>query len=176
MEILFYIAALVAIISTAMVITRKNAVHALLYLIVSLLSSAFIFYLLGAPFLAALEVIVYAGAIMILFVFVMMMLNLGAQAKQQEALWLQPSVWAGPSVLAFILLIEFLFVFGQAETGIHQTTVVGAREVGTSLYSKYLVAVELAGMLLMAGVVGAYHLGKRKSKVLHRYIEKAGSL
>ena len=75
MNTMLYISGFVAIISTLMVITRKNAVHALLYLIVSLLSVALVFFVLGAPFVAALEVIIYAGAIMVLFVFVIMMLN-----------------------------------------------------------------------------------------------------
>ena len=70
MNLLFYLSALVAVISTFMVVTRKSAVHALLYLIVSLLAVALIFFSLGAPFVAALEVIIYAGAIMVLFVFV----------------------------------------------------------------------------------------------------------
>ena len=61
-----------------------NAVHALLYLIVSLLAVAVVFYVLGAPFVAALEVIIYAGAIMVLFVFVVMMLNLGEHAVSME--------------------------------------------------------------------------------------------
>ena len=74
----------VAIVSTALMITRLNAVHALLYLIVSLLAVAVVFYTLGAPFVAALEVIIYAGAIMVLFVFVVMMLNLGDEAARAE--------------------------------------------------------------------------------------------
>ena len=84
MAALFYIAALVGVVSTGMVITRLNAVHALLYLIVSLLAVALIFFLLGAPFVAALEVIIYAGAIMVLFLFVVMMLNQGPPAVVQE--------------------------------------------------------------------------------------------
>ena len=87
----FYSAALVAVFSTVMVITRLNAVHALLFLIVSLLAVAMVFYLLGAHFAAVLEVIVYAGAIMVLFVFVIMMLNLGKTTVEQEMAWLQPS-------------------------------------------------------------------------------------
>ena len=75
MNVIFYITAIIAIITTLLVVTRTNAVHALLYLIVSLLSISVIFFILGAPFIAALEVIIYAGAIMILFVFVVMMLN-----------------------------------------------------------------------------------------------------
>ena len=77
MNLVFYLSAAVSVVATLMVITRVNAVHALLYMIVSLLSVALIFFTLGAPFVAALEVIIYAGAIMVLFVFVVMMLNLG---------------------------------------------------------------------------------------------------
>ena len=80
MNALFYISALVAVISTIMVVTRANPVHALLYLILSLFSVALIFFALGAPFVAALEVIIYAGAIMVLFVFVIMMINPGRAA------------------------------------------------------------------------------------------------
>ena len=78
MTIVFWIAAIVALVATAMVITRLNAIHAVLYLIVSLLAVAVMFLALGAPFVAALEVIIYAGAIMVLFVFVVMLLNLGS--------------------------------------------------------------------------------------------------
>ena len=85
MDAVFYLAAVIAILATVMVITRLNAVHALLYLIVSLLSVAVVFYTLGAPFIAALEVIIYAGAIMVLFVFVVMMLNLGPANDRNRA-------------------------------------------------------------------------------------------
>src|SRR5690625_4788402 len=98
MNIIFYIAAIVAIIATFRVITGKNAVHSLLYLIVSLLSVSVIFFLLGAPFIAALEVIVYAGAIMILFIFVVMMLNRGEEAAKQEKEWFNAKAWIGPGI------------------------------------------------------------------------------
>ena len=84
--------------------------HALLYLIVSLLAVALIFFTLGAPFVAALEVIIYAGAIMVLFVFVVMMLNLGAAAVEQEKRWRRPRTWVGPAILAAILLAELVYV------------------------------------------------------------------
>src|SRR5208283_5927867 len=80
MELIFYIAGAVAILSTILMLTRLNLVHALLYLIVSLLAVAVDFFALGAPFAAALEAIVYAGAIMVLFLFVVMMLNIGRHA------------------------------------------------------------------------------------------------
>ena len=78
---LFYIAAFIAVIATVAVILQTNIVHGLLYLILSLLAVAVIFYVLGAPFAAVLEAIVYAGAIMVLFLFVIMMLNLGQHTR-----------------------------------------------------------------------------------------------
>ena len=156
---LFYITSAVAVFATAMTITRLNAVHALLYLILSLLAVGVIFFLLGAHFAAVLEVIIYAGAIMVLFVFVIMMLNQGQKTIEQERAWLEPGIWIGPSLLALILFAELLLLIvlgGSAETGL----VVNSREVGIALYGPYLLAVELASMLLLAGLVGAYHLGK----------------
>jgi NADH-quinone oxidoreductase subunit J len=93
MTVVFYTAGAVAIASTVMAITRLDAVHALLYLIVSLLAVALTFFTRGAPFIAALEIIIYAGAIMVLFVFVVMMLNLGPAAIAQERQWLRPRMW-----------------------------------------------------------------------------------
>jgi NADH-quinone oxidoreductase subunit J len=157
--ILFYITSAVAIFATVMMITRLNAVHGLLYLILSLLAVGVIFFLLGAHFAAVLEVIIYAGAIMVLFVFVIMMLNQGQKTIDQERAWLQPEVWIGPSLLALILFVELLVVIvlgGNAETG----HVVNSKQVGIALFGPYLLAVELASMLLLAGLVGAYHLGK----------------
>jgi len=156
---LFYITSAVAVFATAMMITRLNAVHALLYLILSLLAVGVIFFLLGAHFAAVLEVIIYAGAIMVLFVFVIMMLNQGQKTIEQERAWLQPGIWIGPSLLALILFVELLLIVvlgGNAETGL----VVNSKQVGIALYGPYLLAVELASMLLLAGLVGAYHLGK----------------
>ncbi len=155
----FYLAAFIAVFSTAMVITRLNAVHALLFLIVSLLSVAVVFYLMGAYFAAVLEVIVYAGAIMVLFVFVIMMLNLGHTAVARERSWLNLKMWIGPGLLSGILLAELLLVMNGAGFDA-QAQVVGAKAVGILLYGPYLLAVELASMLLLAGLVGAYHLGR----------------
>jgi NADH-quinone oxidoreductase subunit J len=157
----FYIAAAVAVIATVMVITRTNAVHALLYLIVSLLSVALVFYTLGAPFIAVLEVIIYAGAIMVLFLFAIMILNLGPQASVQERQWLQPGIWRGPAILAAILAAELIYLFVAAGGQPSATVAVEPREVGKTLFGPYLLGVELASFLLLAGLVGAYHLGRR---------------
>lgn len=160
MNLLFYFSAVVAAISTFMVITRTNAVHALLYLIVSLLAVAFIFFSLGAPFVAALEVIIYAGAIMVLFVFVIMMLNLGAQAAKQESQWLSPGIWIGPSILMAILAAELIYLFMAERARISAAGLVGPKQVGIALFGPYVLGVELASMLLLAGLIGAYHLGR----------------
>ena len=109
----FYIASAVAVVATTMVIINVNVVHALLYLVVSLLAAAIVFYVLGAPFAAALEVIVYAGAIMVLFVFVVMMLNLGEAAARQERQWLAPGIWIGPAGLSAVLLGELVYLLWQ---------------------------------------------------------------
>lgn len=163
MELAFYIAGAVAVLSTVLMLTRLNVVHALLYLIVSLLAVAVVFYTLGAPFVAALEVIIYAGAIMVLFVFVVMMLNLGAHAVEMEKHWLTPGIWIGPLILASILIIEVLFLVRGA-TGSLGAGTVEPKEVGIALFGPYLIGVELASLLLLAGLVGAYHLGYRKAE------------
>ena len=162
MNVVFYLAAALAVASTVMVITRLDAVHALLYLIVSLLSVALIFFALGAPFIAALEVIIYAGAIMVLFVFVVMMLNLGQAAVAQERQWLQPRTWLGPSILALILAAELLYLLSYPGSELTGARVVEPKEVGMALFGPYVMGVELAAMLLLAGLVGAYHLGRRR--------------
>lgn len=160
----FYITAAVAVTSTAMVIFSRNAVHALLYLIVSLLAVAVIFYLFGAPFAAALEVIVYAGAIMVLMVFVIMMLNQGDAAVTQENRWMRPSSWVGPALLCAILLLQLIFLLaGNPTGGFDGAHYVGSKQVGLALFSRYILAVELASMLLLAGLVGAFHLARSRS-------------
>jgi NADH-quinone oxidoreductase subunit J len=163
MELAFYIAGAVAVLSTVLMLTRLNVVHALLYLVVSLLGVAVVFYVLGAPFVAALEVIVYAGAIMVLFVFVVMMLNLGEHTSDMERQCLTPGIWIGPVILASILMIEVVYLVrgGTASLG---TGVVEPKQIGIALFGPYLIAVEIASMLLLAGVVGAYHVGSRKSE------------
>jgi NADH-quinone oxidoreductase subunit J len=170
MELLFYISSAIAILSTVMVITRYHPIHALLYLVVSFMAAAMIFLSLGAPFIAVLEVIIYAGAIMVLFIFVVMMLNLGKETASQEKEWLRTRVLVGPSLLSLVLLVEMVIVLVKKNETPLQVLVVDPRRVALSLYGEYMIAVELAGFLLMAGIVGAAHIGKHKKKNLHRYL------
>ena len=160
MEVLFYIAAAVALFATLQALSRSNAAHALIYLIVSLLAVAVIFFLMGAPFAAALEIVIYAGAIMVLFVFVIMMLNLGESGDERERQWLQPRAWIVPAILAAVLLAELVTVELKTE-GLTSGTEITPKQVGLTLFGPYVLAVEIASMLLLAGLVGAYHLGRR---------------
>ena len=169
MEPTYYIAGGIALISTAFMLTRLNLVHALLYLIVSLLAVSVVFFTLGAPFVAAIEAIVYAGAIMVLFLFVVMMLNLGRHAAETERQWLTPGIWTGPVILVGILIVEVVYLARGASAGLG-TGATGPKAVGIALFGPYMIGVELASMLLLAGLVGAYHLGLRKtekSEILH---------
>ena len=156
----FWVSAAVAAAATVLVILQRNAVHALLYLILSLLAVAVVFYTLGAPFVAALEVVVYAGAVMVLFVFVVMMLNVGAERRTA----LRPRAWLVPALLALILLAELVAVLAGALAADGWVRAadggVAPREVGLRLFGPYLLGVELASVLLLAGLVAAWHLGR----------------
>lgn len=172
MEATFYIASAVAVLSTIMVITRYNMVHALIYLVVSFLALAVVIFVMGAPFIAVLEIIIYAGAIVVLIIFVIMMLNLRDETVQQEKTWLTRDIYIGPAILSTILLGEVLYILLVGDTVPLDTQTVDPAQVGRSLYSTYVIGVELCGILLMSGIVGAYHLGRQKKKIVHRFLEQ----
>jgi NADH-quinone oxidoreductase subunit J len=161
-DLFFYLASGVAVVSTLAAITRLNAVHSLLYMVTSLLSVAVVFYVLGAPYIAALQAIVYAGAIMVLFVFVIMMLNQGPQAADTERQWLSPRTWVGPSMLTGVLLVEMVWLLRADPAVLPGNRVIDAREVSLALFGPYILVIELASLLLLAGLIGAYHLGRRE--------------
>ncbi|WP_166265563.1 NADH-quinone oxidoreductase subunit J [Marinobacter caseinilyticus] len=161
MTLAFYLSGLVAVLATLGVIAGTNAVHALLNLIVSLIAVAMVFFALGAPFAGALEIIVYAGAIMVLFVFVVMILNLGEGAAEQERLWLQARTWVAPSLLSAVLLVTMVMMLWGQDGGRHITgDLLTAKAVGITLFGPWLLVVELAAMLLLAALVTASHVGR----------------
>jgi NADH-quinone oxidoreductase subunit J len=160
MEIAFYVAALLAILTTVLALTRTHPVHALLYLVLSLLSVSALFLLLGAPFVAALEVVVYAGAIMVLFVFVVMLLNVGRAVEKQERAQLGAGAWILPIVIGAALFGELAYVLSHAPAGGGLQADVAVKPVATALFGPYLIGVEIAALLLLAGMIGAYHLGR----------------
>jgi len=170
--ILFYVFSGVAIGSAIAMVTRKNPVASLLFMVATLASLAGIFVLFEAHFLAAIQVIVYAGAIMVLFLFVIMLLNLGHDYQKD----LKGGVWA---ILAFVvagltagvLAFQFrgtedhpLYASFGAEAAIDdllaEQGAVGA--IAHPLFTDYVVAFELTGILLLVAVVGALALAKRR--------------
>jgi NADH-quinone oxidoreductase subunit J len=160
MSAFFFITGAVAAVSAGLAIFQRNAIHALLYLIVSFIGLGFVYFLLGAPFAAVLEVIIYAGAIMVLFVFVVMMLNVKGMWYEEKDIF-RIGAFIGPATLALILVIEILYVVWSAPQGTYPLTMVGPKKVSISLFGPYALAVELASMVLLAGLVGAYHLAHR---------------
>jgi NADH-quinone oxidoreductase subunit J len=171
-DILFYVFAAVAIGSAIAMVTRTSPVASLLFMVATLASLAGIFVLFEAHFLAAIQVIVYAGAIMVLFLFVIMLLNLGHDYRKDLA----GGVWA---ILAFIvaggmagiLARQFrgtesdpLFAqFGGGEAMdalLAERGVIGA--IAQPLYTDYVVAFEITGILLLVAIVGALALAKRR--------------
>ena len=158
----FYSLAAVAIFASLRVVTQANPVHAILSMIVSLLAIAGIFFILGAPFAGALEIVVYAGAIMVLFVFVIMMLNLGMRNDEREERWLDAGTWAVPTGLTVIIAVVLYAMIGlnHNEAAVIGGSTISAKAVGTVLFTKYIMLIEVAALLLLAALVAAYHLGK----------------
>ena len=158
----FYALAAVAIFASLRVVTLANPVHAILSMIVSLLAISGIFFVLGAPFAGALEIVVYAGAIMVLFVFVIMMLNLGMTNDEREERWLDAGTWAVPTGLTIIIAVVLYAMIGlnHDDAAMIGGTTISAKAVGTVLFTKYIMLIEVAALLLLAALVAAYHLGK----------------
>lgn len=157
----FYTAGGIALLGTLLAITRSNAIHALLWLVVSLFGVAVVFYTLGAPFVAALEVVIYAGAILVLFLFAVMLLAIGPEEIRRERARLKPAAFVGPALLSLVLLGEIVAVLIAGDPGADAVARVEPKAVGLALYGPYLIGVELAGMLLLGGLLGAYHLARR---------------
>ena len=157
----FYIASAFAVVAAFLTVTRSNALHAVLYLVLALFALAIDFLALGAPFIAALEIIVYAGAIVVVILFVIMMVAGAAASGEQERSWLPPRAWIVPSLLAGALAMLTIGSLAAAGGQAIVPTTIGPREVGAVLFTTYLIGVELASVLLLAGLVGAYYLGER---------------
>ena len=180
LQLMFYFSAALAIVASLKVITGKNTVHALLYLVVSLLAVAVCFYLMGAPFAAGLEVIVYAGAILVLFVFAIMMFGLGQDETLNAPLshsfkLSNINLWVGPSLIAILLLSELIFAIDSSTVQEKLTSnIIDAKQVGILLYGPYLLAVEIASFLLLAGLIAGYHFAKPEGISIDKQKETGG--
>jgi NADH-quinone oxidoreductase subunit J len=155
----FYTSATLAIIPIALAVTARQAVHGLLYLLVGLLALAINLYASGNEVGAALLVIVYAGAIMVLFIFVVMLLNQGPQKSALSKNVVRNFI--GPLVLCALLLIELCVLLSSKDRAF-QIHTFSAKEIASALYQDGWVFVELLSMLLTAALVGAFHIGRQR--------------
>ena len=166
-ESFFLIAAGIAIVSAILTISAHNIIHALLYLVTMMLAIAVLFFLLGASFAAALQVIIYAGAIMVLFVFVTMMLHQGKHTIQQEAHLFMYSRAAGPLILSLLLLIEFTAIvytsslpsaIPETASTISVTAALSVKELALQLFGPYKLLVVLVALMLLSALISAIHI------------------
>jgi NADH-quinone oxidoreductase subunit J len=156
-SVLFYILALVVLAATLLAVTRRNIVHAVVYLIVSFLGTALLFYLLGAPFLAALEAIIYAGGIMVLFLFIVMMIWTEPSARKVSLSQWLPMVSLG--LITLLAAVALLCAAPETQGDLRPMTA-APRAFGQFLFENYWFPVEVASFLLVAALVGALYLGR----------------
>lgn len=157
--IFFYVLAVIIVTFTTLAITRRNVMHAIVFLVGSFIASALLIYLLGAPFLAILEVVIYAGAIMVLFLFIVMMLEI---KPEDRTLWPFLRQWFLPLGLAVACFIV-IFVLILLESGSSLTlpmVVASPLAFGRFLFQKYWLGVEIASYLLFVALVGGLYLGR----------------
>lgn len=172
LTILFYLIAILIMASTALAITRRSLVYAVIYLVLSFFGTAMLFYLLGAPFLAALEVIIYAGAIMVVFLFVIMMIHLEPQPG--EFLPMRQCVPA--MMISVLFLMAFIVLAGTDKGGWEPLTAAQAvpKAFGIYLFNTHWLSIEIASMLLLVALVAAIVLGQQMQRRLkHRQGEGA---
>lgn len=161
-SIIFYVLAAIILITTGIAITRRNLVHAVVYLVFSFFGSAMMFYLFGAPLLAVLEVIIYAGAIMILFLFIIMMIK----AEDSEERLLPVRQWLPIAVVGIVYLIMGALVVKTAPGSevILEIALAEPKAFGEYLFQRHWLVIEIVSLLLLIALVGALYLGREKGE------------
>ena len=157
LDIIFYVLAAVILIATGLALSRRNMVHAVLYLVITFIAGAMLFYLLGAPFLAALEVIIYPGAIMVLFLFIIMMIDIEHAPERRPGF----RRWAPVAgVGAVSVLVGGLLLTRDASPDSRLThTMVSPADFGRYLIERHWLLVEVISIMLLVALVGALYLG-----------------
>lgn len=160
---LFYISATIAIFSTLNVIISKNIIHALLNFIISLISISMIFFLIGANFAGVLEIIIYAGAIMVLFVFVVMML---LNPINNNLSFIKLKIWIIPSIMT-ITLLGLLFIT-IIKYGLNNRNILLVSNIphtphpfSVLLFTTYLITIEISAIILLTALIVASYLGRK---------------
>jgi len=159
----FYMLSGLMIIGGLLVITRKNAVHSALALILTLLAQAGLYLMLYAPFVAGVQIILYAGGIMVLFLFVIMLVNLERMQKEKQfnKQWLVGLVAA----LSLGAMFVAVYVRGRAlfpERAVSLPEAQNTQSIGLMLYGNYMFAFEIASLLLLVAIIGAVVMAKKR--------------
>lgn len=162
-EIIFWCLSALAIGSALMVITSKNPIYSVLWLIIVFFAISGHYILLNAQFLAVVNIIVYAGAIMVLFLFVIMLMNLNADNEPQKNKWLK---FAGAISGGSLLLIIVAALRQAQELGVQQVNLTGGKiglihNLGKVLFTDYVLPFEIASVLFLSAMVGAVVIGKK---------------
>jgi len=162
-ELIFAYFAVVILVSAVLTITRRNPVHSVLFMLLLFFHIAGIFVLLNAEFLAAVQLIVYAGAILILYLFVVMLLNVDKESTAARA----NRFWPWMAVFGFLLCGEIMLLISRgtfpADRDQPMRLGTGVGELGALLYQKYLIPFEISSLILLVGLVGAVMLAKKRS-------------
>jgi NADH-quinone oxidoreductase subunit J len=162
-SIIFYVLAALIVASTGFAVTRRNLVHAVVYLIISFFGVAMLFYLLGAPLLAALEVIIYAGAIMVLFLFIIMMLKV----ESFEERFFPMRQWIPALGMCLVFIVAgALMILGDPDARVPlKAAVAEPVDFGRYLFQAHWLAIEIVSLLLLIALVAVLYLGKSKDSV-----------
>jgi NADH-quinone oxidoreductase subunit J len=158
--IIFYVLAAIILVTTALAITRRNLVHAVVYQVFSFFGSAMMFYLFGAPLLAVLEVIIYAGAIMILFLFIIMMVK--AETSEERLFPIQQ--WLPIVLVAAVYLFIGAVIVSSAPGSqvVLEVALAKPKAFGQYLFQRHWLVIEIVSLLLLIALVGALYLGRKK--------------
>jgi NADH-quinone oxidoreductase subunit J len=160
-EILFWILAVVTLFSAIMVITSKNPVYSVLWLIFTFFTITAHYILLNAQFLAIVNIIVYAGAIMVLFLFVIMLMNLNKSTEPQKNKWLKLAGAVAGGTLLLVLVAALRHTEkNMAEVGTGNIGLI--QNLGKVLFNEYVVPFEISSILFLSAMVGAVVIGKRE--------------
>lgn len=166
-HVLFFLFASIAIAAAIMMVVHRNAVYCALFLILTLFALAGLFVLLNAPFIAAVHIIVYAGAIMVLFLFVIMLLDLKSDVRRERRGGFAQIVGMILAAILFVELGIFIKSSGTASAAgaIADKAVIGdTQSIGQLLFTKYLFPFEIASVLLLSAIIGSVILAKLKLK------------
>ena len=161
-QYIFFFLSFVAIISALMMILDKNPVHSVLLLVVAFFAIAGHYLLLNAQFLAAVHIIVYAGAIMVLFLYVIMMLNLNSESEPHKSNLIKTAAVISGGIFLLVLVSVLKSADGLEITQTSDNQIGMVKTLGLVLYDKYMLPFEVSALLFLTAMIGATMIGKKE--------------